>query len=104
MSPTLGRQRAYYRSDVTVNQWDAVLPGKILRVQHERRRDREGMCSLLDVCVSEFSAPAVEFTRPNAANDRERDQVSAPIFRKRFGSWRNFDPGSSLSKRLRTFA
>ena len=85
----------YYRDYVTLMEhWDAVLPGKILRVNYE-----DGVGDLeyqgrrmLDHCGLEFESACVEFHR-NARSVRtpSSEQVRQPIFQSGIDYWRNYD-------------
>jgi len=94
----------YYRSYIQLmNHWDAVLPGKILRVQHENVvEDSKAVCVASWIfAVSNFKRRASSFTRPNAAYDASSEQVRRPIFKEGLISGAISSPGSSLSERLR---
>src|SRR6266851_4564542 len=84
----------YYRSYVELmNHWDAVLPGKILRVQHEDVvEDLEGnVRRILDFCGLEFQTPCVEFYRTErAVRTASSEQVRLPIFSAGLDQWRRF--------------
>jgi len=86
----------YYRSYVELmNHWDAVLPGKILRVQHENVvEDLEGSVRrILDFCGVEFQAPCVEFHKTERSiRTASSEQVRRPIFKEGLDQWRNFEP------------
>jgi tetratricopeptide (TPR) repeat protein len=86
----------YYRSYVELmNHWDAVLPGKILRVQHEDVvEDLEGSVRrILDFCGLEFQSPCVEFHKTERSiRTASSEQVRRPIFKEGLDQWRNFEP------------
>jgi hypothetical protein len=99
----------YYRSYVELmNHWDAVLPGKILRVQHEDVvEDLEGSVRrILDFCGLEFQAPCVEFHKTERSiRTASSEQVRRPIFKEGLDQWRNFEPWlEPLRTALGTFA
>jgi tetratricopeptide (TPR) repeat protein len=84
----------YYRSYVELMQhWDAVLPGKILRVQHEDVvGDLEGnVRRILDFCGLEFEYSCIEFYRTErAVRTASSEQVRQPIFSAGLDQWRHF--------------
>jgi len=86
----------YYRAYVEVmTHWDAVLPGKILRVQHESVvEDLEGnVRRLLDFLELPFEAACVEFYRTErSVRTASSEQVRQPIYREGIDQWRNFEP------------
>ena len=85
----------YYRSYVELmNHWDAVLPGKILRVQHEDLvEDLEGnVRRLLDFCGLDFQRQCVEFyNTERSIRTASSEQVRRPIFKEGLDQWRNFE-------------
>jgi tetratricopeptide (TPR) repeat protein len=84
----------YYRAYVEVmTHWDAVLPGKILRVQHESVvEDLEGnVRRLLDFLELPFEAACVEFYRTErSVRTASSEQVRQPIYREGIDQWRHF--------------
>ena len=86
----------YYRDYVRLMEhWDAVLPGRVLRVQHEDvLDDLEGQVRrMLDHCGLPFEQACVEFHRTErAVRTPSSEQVRRPINRDGAGVWRNFDP------------
>jgi tetratricopeptide (TPR) repeat protein len=86
----------YYRSYIEVmTHWDAVLPGKILRVQHESVvDDLEGnVRRILDFCGLEFEPRCVEFYKTErSVRTASSEQVRQPIFKEGLDQWRNFEP------------
>ena len=85
----------YYRSYVELmHHWDAVLPGKILRVQHEEVvDDLEGnVRRLLDFCELDFEPQCLEFYHTERSiRTASSEQVRRPIFREGLDQWRNFE-------------
>ena len=85
----------YYRNYVELMQhWDAVLPGKVLRVQHEDVvEDLEGnVRRMLDFCGLEFESACIEFYRTErAVRTASSEQVRQPIFREGLEQWRHFE-------------
>jgi tetratricopeptide (TPR) repeat protein len=99
----------YYRSYVEVmDHWDAALPGKILRVQHEDVvEDLEGnVRRILDFCGLEFQSQCVEFHKTERSiRTASSEQVRRPIFKEGLDQWRNFEPWlSPLRSALGPFA
>jgi hypothetical protein len=86
----------YYRSYVELMQhWDAVLPGKILRVQHEDVvADLEGnVRRLLDFCGLDFEPACLEFYKTErSVRTASSEQVRRPIFKEGLDQWRHFEP------------
>ena len=89
----------YYRSYVELMEhWDAVLPGKVLRVQHEDVvEDLEGnVRRMLDFCgLRRSSPPASSSTRPSAACARRApSRCASRSSRKASTSGGTSSPGS----------
>jgi hypothetical protein len=89
----LGR---YYRGYVELmDHWDRVLPGKILRVQHEDVvSDLEGSVRrLLDYCGLDFEPACLEFYKTTrSVRTVSSEQVRRPIYREGLDQWRKFEP------------
>ncbi|MBS0373098.1 MAG: sulfotransferase [Proteobacteria bacterium] len=86
----------YYRTYVELmDHWDAVLPGRILRVQHESVvEDLEGnVRRLLDFCGLPFEPACLEFHKTERSiRTASSEQVRRPINREGLDQWRNFEP------------
>ncbi|WP_040500843.1 tetratricopeptide repeat-containing sulfotransferase family protein [Henriciella marina] len=86
----------YYRSYIDlIAHWDEVLPGRILRVQHEDViDDLEGeVRRLLDYCGLPFEQACVDFHKTDrAVRTASSEQVRQPISRSGLDQWRNFEP------------
>jgi tetratricopeptide (TPR) repeat protein len=86
----------YYRTYIELmRHWDAVLPGWILRVQHEDVvRDLEGSVRrILDFCGLEFEPRCVEFHKTHrSVRTASSEQVRQPIFREGLDQWKHFEP------------
>ncbi len=86
----------YYRTYVQLmDHWDAVLPGRILRVQHEDVvADLEGQVRrMLDYCGLPFEQACVEFHKTErSVRTPSSEQVRRPIFRDSLEQWRNYEP------------
>lgn len=86
----------YYR-DYTemMAHWDAVLPGKVLRVQHEDvLDDLEGQVRrMLDYLELPFERSCVDFHKTErAVRTASSEQVRQPIFTSSVEQWRNYAP------------
>jgi len=86
----------YYRSYVELMaHWDDVLPGRILRIQHEDVvADLEGSVRrLLDFCGLEFEPACLDFHKTaRSIRTASSEQVRRPIFREGLDQWRHFEP------------
>jgi tetratricopeptide (TPR) repeat protein len=86
----------YYRDYVKLmDHWDAVLPGKILRVRYEEVvADLETQVRrLLDFCGLPFEAACVNFHETErAVRTASSEQVRQPIFKSGVDQWENFSP------------
>jgi hypothetical protein len=86
----------YYRTYVELmDHWDAVLPGRVLRVQHEDVvDDLEGSVRrILDYCGLPFEAECIEFHKTKrSVRTPSSEQVRQPIFRDGLDQWKKFEP------------
>ncbi|HWM69272.1 MAG TPA: sulfotransferase [Steroidobacteraceae bacterium] len=86
----------YYRTYVELMQhWDEVLPGKVLRMQHEDVvEDLEGSVRrLLAFCGLPFEAACLEFWKTERnVRTASSEQVRRPIFKEGLDQWRHFEP------------
>jgi tetratricopeptide (TPR) repeat protein len=86
----------YYRDYVDLMQhFDAVLPGKVHRVQYERMvKDTEvEIRRLLDFCGLDFEAACLDFDRtPRPVATPSAFQVRKPIYRDALEQWRCYEP------------
>ena len=84
----------YYRSYVQLMaHWDAVLPGRVLRVQHEELvADLEGnVRRILEHCGLEFEPGCVEFHKTRRrVHTASSEQVRQPIYTEALEQWRNY--------------
>jgi len=99
-----GQQFTYSVEDITryyrmylelMTHWDTVIPGKILRVQHEDVvADLEGnVRRILDFCGLEFENSCLDFHRTQrSVHTASSEQVRRPINREGVDQWRHFDP------------
>jgi tetratricopeptide (TPR) repeat protein len=86
----------YYRGYLKLMaHWDAVLPGRILRVQYEELvADLEGnVRRLLDYLELEYEPGCLEFYRnERSVRTASSEQVRQPIFTKGLAQWSHFEP------------
>ena len=78
-----------------MRHWDAVLPGRVLRVQHEEVvDDLEGnVRRLLEHCELEFEPACVEFHKTErSVRTASSEQVRQPIYREGLDQWRHYEP------------
>ncbi|HEV7612834.1 MAG TPA: sulfotransferase [Steroidobacteraceae bacterium] len=85
----------YYRTYLELMEhWDAALPGKVLRVQHEDVvDDLEGSVGrILEFCELPFEPACVEFHRTERSiRTASSEQVRRPIFREGLDQWRRYE-------------
>ena len=85
----------YYKQYVDLmNHWDDVLPGFVLRVQHEDViKDLETQVRrILDFCGLDFEEPCVEFHKTKrTVRTPSAEQVRRPINTSGVDQWRNFE-------------
>lgn len=89
----IGRYYALYVR--LMDHWDAVLPGRVLRVQHEDViDDLEGSVRrVLEYCGLEFKAACVDFHKTERrVHTASSEQVRRPINREGVDQWKNFEP------------
>jgi tetratricopeptide (TPR) repeat protein len=86
----------YYRTYVELmDHWDAVLPGRVLRIQHEDViDDLEGSVRrILDYCGLPFEPACIEFHKTKrSVRTPSSEQVRQPIFRDGLDQWKNYAP------------
>jgi len=86
----------YYRSYLDLmRHWEAVLPGKVLRVHHEDVVDNLAgtVRRLLDFCGLEFEPACIEFHKTERSiRTASSEQVRQPIFRSGVDQWKNYEP------------
>ena len=78
-----------------MEHWDEVLPGKVLRVQHEDvLDDPEGQIRrMLDYCGLPFEEACLNFHQTSrAVRTASSEQVRQPINRSGQGAWVPYDP------------
>jgi tetratricopeptide (TPR) repeat protein len=86
----------YYRTYLELMEhWDAVLPGRVLRVSHEDVvDDLEGSVRrILEYCELPFEPACLEFHRTERSiRTASSEQVRQPIFREGLDQWRRYEP------------
>ena len=85
----------YYRDYVRLmDHWDAVLPGRVHRVQYENMvSDTEAQIrSLLDYCQLDFEEQCLRFYETErAVRTPSSEQVRKPIYKEGLEQWRHFE-------------
>jgi tetratricopeptide (TPR) repeat protein len=93
---SIGDIARYYRTYLQLmRHWDAVLPGRILRVRYEDVvEDLEGnVRRILGFCGLAFEPACVEFYRTERnIRTASSEQVRQPLFRDGLFQWRNYEP------------
>jgi tetratricopeptide (TPR) repeat protein len=86
----------YYRTYLDLmRHWDTVLPGHVLRVQHEDVvNDLDGSVRrLLEFCQLDFEPACVEFHKTERSiRTASSEQVRQPIYREGLEQWRHYEP------------
>jgi tetratricopeptide (TPR) repeat protein len=86
----------YYRTYLDLmRHWDAVLPGRVLRVQHEDVVDDlpGSVRRILDYCNLPFEPACVDFHKnTRSVRTPSSEQVRQPIFRDGLDQWKKFEP------------
>ncbi len=86
----------YYRGYVDLmDHWDNMLPGKVLRVQHEDVvADLEGQVRrILDHCGLDFEEACLNFHETErAVRTASSEQVRQPISDKGLAAWKPYEP------------
>ncbi len=86
----------YYRTYLELMQhWEAALPGRILRVEHESVVDDlpGSVRRILDFCGLEFEPACVDFHKtPRSVRTASSEQVRQPIYREGLDQWRHYEP------------
>jgi hypothetical protein len=86
----------YYRTYLELmRHWDAVLPGRVLRVHYEDvvQELEVNVRRILDYCGLEFEPACVEFHRTErSVNSASAEQVRQPLYREGVDQWRHFEP------------
>ncbi|GAC1675672.1 MAG: tetratricopeptide repeat-containing sulfotransferase family protein [Steroidobacteraceae bacterium] len=86
----------YYRTYVELMaHWDEVMPGRVLRVEHEDVVENleANVRRILDFCGLEFEPGCVEFYKTERSiRTASSEQVRQPIFKEGIDQWRHFEP------------
>ncbi|WP_395074947.1 tetratricopeptide repeat-containing sulfotransferase family protein [Hyphococcus sp.] len=86
----------YYRGYVELmRHWDEMLPGKVLRVQHEDVLDdlETQVRRLLDFCELPFEDACLDFHKTKrSVRTASSEQVRQPINKTGVDQWRRFEP------------
>ncbi len=86
----------YYRMYAELMaHWNEVLPGRILRIQHEDLVDdlAGNVRRILDFCRLEFEPGCIEFyNTERAVHSASSEQVRRPIYREGVDQWRHYEP------------
>ncbi len=85
----------YYRQYIRLmDHWDKVLPGFVLRVQHENvvNNLEIEVKRLLDFCGLPFESACLEFHKTErSVKTPSAEQVRQPIYRSGLDQWRNYE-------------
>jgi tetratricopeptide (TPR) repeat protein len=86
----------YYRTYIELMQhWDAVLPGRILRICYEDVVEdlERNVRRLLKFCDLKFEPACLEFYKlDRSVATASSEQVRQPVFRESLLQWRNYEP------------
>jgi tetratricopeptide (TPR) repeat protein len=86
----------YYRTYLELmRHWDRVLPGRVLRMQHEDVVDDlpGSVRRMLDFCGLEFEPQCIEFHKTERSiRTASSEQVRQPLFREGLDQWKHFEP------------
>ncbi len=86
----------YYRTYLELmRHWDEVLPGRVLKVQHEAVIDdlEPQVRRILDHCGLAFEPACLHFHETRrSVRTPSSEQVRRPIFRDGLDQWRNYEP------------
>ena len=86
----------YYRTYLELmRHWQAVLPGGVLKVQHEDLVDdlEANVRRILDFCGLDFEPGCIEFHKTaRSVRTASSEQVRQPIYREGLEHWKNFEP------------
>jgi tetratricopeptide (TPR) repeat protein len=84
--------RAYVRYRRVMEHWDRVLPGRVIKVEHEKlAADPDGQIRWLiaDVCNLDWEPACLQFHEsPGAVRTASAAQVRRPVFQSSIGRWR----------------
>jgi hypothetical protein len=89
-----GLGRYYVAYEKMMTHWDQVLPGFVLKIQHEDViNDLDGQVRrLLDFCELPFEQNCVDFHKTSRhIKTPSSEQVRQPIYRSGMEQWKNFE-------------
>jgi hypothetical protein len=78
-----------------MDHWNAVLPGKVLRVQFEDVVDNleTNVRRMLEFCGLDIEPACLEYYKTErSVRTASSEQVRRPIFKDGVDQWRNFEP------------
>ncbi|HEY1725075.1 MAG TPA: sulfotransferase [Steroidobacteraceae bacterium] len=85
----------YYRTYLELmRHWDAVLPGRVLRIQYEDLVDdlAGNVRRLLDYCGLAFESACIEFHKTaRSVRTASSEQVRQPLYREGLEQWRHYE-------------
>jgi tetratricopeptide (TPR) repeat protein len=87
--------RYYAIYERLMRHWDTVLPGKVLRIEHEDVvDDLEGnVRRILDFCGLDFEPACLEYYKTErSVRTASSEQVRRPIYKEGLDQWRCFEP------------
>jgi tetratricopeptide (TPR) repeat protein len=87
--------RYYAIYERLMRHWDTVLPGRVLRIQHEDVvDDLEGnVRRILDFCGLDFEPACLEYYKTErSVRTASSEQVRRPIYKEGLDQWRCFEP------------
>src|SRR3984893_1715040 len=86
----------YYRTYLEMmRHWNAVLPARILKIEHEDIVEdlESNVRRLLDFCGLEFEPVCLEFYKnQRSVRTASSEQVRRPIYKEGLDQWRHFEP------------
>ena len=86
----------YYRTYIELmDHWDTVLPGRVLRVQHEDVVDDldSSVRRILAYCGLPFEQACIDFHKTKrSVRTPSSEQVRQPIFRDGLDQWKKYEP------------
>jgi tetratricopeptide (TPR) repeat protein len=86
----------YYKNYLELmRHWDAVLPGRVLRVCYEDVVEdlQSNVQRLLKFCGLEFETACTEFYKSDrSVHTASSEQVRQPLFREGLTQWKNYEP------------
>jgi tetratricopeptide (TPR) repeat protein len=86
----------YYRTYLELmRHWEAVLPGGVLKIQHEDVVDdlESNVQRILDFCGLDFEPQCIEFHKTaRSVRTASSEQVRQPINREGLQQWKHFEP------------